>query len=390
MIAGAPPSRKEVPPTQPLYKWPRKDAADWLERKARDMRADILKMLNLAGSGHTGGSLSVIDILTVLYYYKMRFYRDLPRLKDKRRFVPIPELDPDTENGMDQVEFHLPHPFPWPEWNNRDRMVLSKGHSVPALYAILADLGFFPKNYLWTLRQLGSPLQGHPDRLTTPGIEVSTGSLGQGLSILNGMAMAGNLDGLDLDYYVVLGDGECQEGQVWEAAMTTGFRWKDNEIRGRITAIIDYNNIQIDGTIKEIKDLEPLDDKFRAFNWGVIELSDGNDTGAIIDALTEREKMKGPVAILARTVKGKGVSFMENTKAYHGIAPRDYVGPREGNPDSAEALKIENWEIFKALIEIGVSEEEVRAWIRNEKPKWKTFGTDLEKSSAALGKRTLT
>lgn len=244
------------------------------------MRVDIIRMLEAAGSGHPGGSLSAIDILAALYTRVLR---------------------------------HRPEQ---PDWPDRDRVVLSKGHGCPALYTAMAYTGYFPKDQLRTLRKLGSPLQGHPDRLRLPGVEASTGSLGQGLSIAVGMALAGKMDKKDFHVWCMMGDGELQEGQVWEAAMSAPkFRLAN------LTAIVDYNGGQIDGPVSEVMDLEPLADKFRAFNWKVREI-DGHDFAQIVPALeAARAEREAPVAIIARTVKGKGVSFMEHNIDWHGKAP---------------------------------------------------------------------
>jgi transketolase len=250
-----------------------------LKRKSRGFRRDILEMTYAAGSGHPGGSLSAIDILTVLYYHTMR-------------------IDPKN-----------------PGWPDRDRFVLSKGHSCPALYAVLADLGFFPKEELMRLRKLGSILQGHPDMTMTPGIEMSTGSLGQGLSTACGMAIAARLDRKDYRVYCMLGDGEAQEGNIWEGAMLAAHLKLDN-----LTGILDRNMMQIDGTTEEVVSLEPLSEKWRAFGWNVLEI-DGHDMFQIISALEVAKGTKGkPTMIIAQTVKGKGISFMENQLAYHGRA----------------------------------------------------------------------
>lgn len=250
-----------------------------LKRKAHEFRRDILEMTYAAGSGHPGGSLSAIDILTVLYYHTMR-------------------VDPKN-----------------PKWPDRDRFVLSKGHSCPALYAVLADLGFFPKEELKRLRKLGSIIQGHPDMIMTPGIEMSTGSLGQGLSVACGMAIAARLDKKDYRVYCMLGDGEVQEGNVWEGAMLAAHLKLDN-----LTAILDRNMMQIDGTTEQVMSLEPLAEKWKAFGWNVLEI-DGHDMVQIISALESSKRRKGrPTIIIAKTVKGKGVSFMENELVYHGRA----------------------------------------------------------------------
>ena len=251
-----------------------------LKKKAVEIRKDIVNMLTAAGSGHTGGSLSIVEILLALYYYKLKH--------DPRR----------------------------PDWSGRDRFLLSKGHGVPALYAVLAGAGYFPKEKLRTLRKLGSPLQGHP-QLGLPGIEISSGSLGQGLSIANGMALASRLDKLDIRIYCLLGDGETNEGQVWEAAMTAAHYKLDN-----VSAIIDFNRLQIDGFCCEVKDMGAYIHKWQAFGWHAIE-TDGHDIVKLMDALDEAEGVKGkPTVIIAHTVKGKGVSFVENRVEWHGIAPK--------------------------------------------------------------------
>lgn len=250
-----------------------------LKEKAQKIREEVLAMLVKAGSGHTGGSLSSVDIITALYFYKMRY---------------------------------KPEDLQWPD---RDRFVLSKGHGCPTLYAALAEAGFFPKEELKTLRKLGSRLQGHPDMNKTPGVEISTGSLGQGLSVGNGMALAGKLDGRDYQVYVLLGDGELQEGQVWEAAMTASHYKLDN-----ITAIIDRNMLQIDGPTEQIMGLEPLKKKWEAFGWCTREIN-GHSFPEIIEALDE--EVDGPKLIIAKTLKGKGVPFMEDEVDYHGVAPTE-------------------------------------------------------------------
>ncbi|HPM42666.1 MAG TPA: transketolase [Candidatus Omnitrophota bacterium] len=251
-----------------------------LKKKAIEVRKDIVKMLMLAGSGHTGGSLSMVDILVSLYYYKLK-------------------SDPSR-----------------PGWIERDRFLLSKGHGCPALYAVLAHKGYFPKEMLWTLRKLGSPLQGHP-QIGLAGIEISSGSLGQGLSIANGMALAARLDNLDCRIYCMIGDGETNEGQIWEAAMTASHYKLDN-----MCAIIDFNRLQIDGFCCEVKDMAPYSNKWKDFGWNVLE-ADGHDIEQMMDALDTAEKLKGkPTVIIAHTVKGKGVSFVENKAEWHGIAPK--------------------------------------------------------------------
>ncbi|HLA47662.1 MAG: transketolase [Nitrospinae bacterium RIFCSPLOWO2_02_39_17] len=251
-----------------------------LKKIARQMRIDILTMLVEAGSGHTGGSLSAADIITVLYFYKMRH---------------------DPKN---------------PKWEERDKFVLSKGHGAPALYAALGRAGYFGIEHFHTLRKMGSILRGHPNSTVTPGVEVCTGSLGQGLSQANGLALAARLDKKSTRVYVMLGDGETDEGQVWEAAMTSAHYKIDN-----LCAILDNNGLQIDGPNKEVMNIEPIVGKWRSFGWHVIEIN-GHEIGEIINALNEAERIKGqPTMIIAHTIKGKGVSFMENKVEYHGIAP---------------------------------------------------------------------
>ncbi len=251
-----------------------------LEKKAIEIRKDILKMLMIACSGHTGGSLSVVDILVALYYYKLK-------------------NDPSD-----------------PGWKERDRFLLSKGHACPALYAVLAHKGYFSKDLLWTLRKLGSLLQGHP-QVGLAGVEISSVSLGQGLSIADGIALASRMDGLNIRVYCLMGDGETNEGQVWEAAMTAAHYKLDN-----VCGIIDYNKLQIDGFCCEIKDLGAYKHKWQAFGWNTIEV-DGHDIKGLMDAFDEAEGVKGrPTMIIAHTIKGKGVSFIENKVEWHGIAPK--------------------------------------------------------------------
>ncbi len=249
---------------------------------ANKLRIDLIKMLRDAKTGHPGGALSALDILTVLYFDKMNVRADEPR------------------------------------WEDRDRFILSKGHAVPALYAVLAEKGYFPKEKLATLRAYGSILQGHPDMKSTPGIDMSSGALGQGLSAGVGMALAGKLQEKAYRVYVMLGDGELQEGQVWEAVMSAAQYKLDHLI-----AIVDYNGLQINGTNEEVMNIAPLAEKFAAFNWNVIKL-DGHDMNAIsaaIDcALTVKEQ---PTVLIAKTVKGKGVSFMENNPSWHGKTPNE-------------------------------------------------------------------
>lgn len=251
-----------------------------LQKKAIDVRKDILKMLMLAGSGHTGGSLSIVDILVALYYYK---------------------LNNDPSN---------------PKWEARDRFLLSKGHACPALYAVLADKGYFSKDLLWTLRKLGSPLQGHP-QMGLNGVEISSGSLGQGLSIANGIALAWRMDSTAQRVYCLMGDGETNEGQVWEAAMTAAHYKLDN-----VCGIVDFNRLQIDGFCCEVKDAGAYKHKWEDFGWNTIEVN-GHDIKCLMDAFDAAEKHRGkPTMIIAHTVKGKGVSFVENKAEWHGISPK--------------------------------------------------------------------
>jgi len=257
------------------------DKIEELIGKAKVIREHIIKMTCAAGSGHPGGSLSAADIVTALYFHELR-------------------LDPSR-----------------PDWSDRDRFVLSKGHAAPVLYAALAERGFFPVEELMTLRKLGSRLQGHPDMRKVPGVEMSTGSLGQGLSAANGMAIAAKLNKQDYRVYALLGDGEIQEGQIWEAAMAASHYKLDN-----VTAFLDHNGFQIDGPVREVMSPEPVADKWRAFGWHVVEI-DGHDIKQILDALEEAKTIKGkPTMIVAETVKGKGVSFMENQVGWHGVAPK--------------------------------------------------------------------
>jgi transketolase len=257
-----------------------------LEAIARDGRVQILRMLAHAGSGHPGGSLSVIDILTVLYFGRMKY---------------------DPKN---------------PTWEDRDRFILSKGHCVPAQYYCMARAGFFPESLLLTLRKLGSPLQGHPDRVALPGIEAATGSLGQGLSVAAGMALGLKLAGKSSRVYCVLGDGESQEGQVWETLMSGPRLGAPDHHLDNLCVILDYNGIQLDNFVKKILDLEPMVEKVKSFGWPVIDIN-GHDLAQIDKALDQAEATKGaPTYIVAHTVKGKGVSFMENDPEWHGKAPK--------------------------------------------------------------------
>lgn len=247
---------------------------------ANDIRKDIIKMLTESNSGHPGGSLSAVEILTALYFGEMKL---------------------EVEN---------------PKWEDRDRFVLSKGHAAPVLYATLANKGYFDKAQLMTLRKIDSMLQGHPNMHDTPGVDMSTGSLGQGISAANGMAIAAKIDKKDYRVFALLGDGELEEGQVWEAAMSAAHYKLDN-----LTAFVDHNGLQIDGKITDVMNPEPIADKFRAFGWNVICIN-GHSYEEIFNAIDAAKECKGkPTMIVAETIKGKGVSFMENSAGWHGTAP---------------------------------------------------------------------
>lgn len=250
-----------------------------LDGICKEVRWDIVRMIGLARSGHPGGSLSCVETLVSLYFHKMN---------------------------------HRPEQPGWPE---RDRFVLSKGHAAPTLYAVLARSGYFPREELWGLRRLGSILQGHPDSKKTPGVEISTGSLGQGLAAANGMALGLRLDRSDAHVYCVIGDGESQEGQIWESAMLAAHYCLDN-----LTVILDFNGLQIDGACGEVMSLGDVTAKWRAFGWEVQDI-DGHDVLEVCRALDKAGSADGPAVIIARTVKGKGVSFMENAVDFHGKAP---------------------------------------------------------------------
>lgn len=253
-----------------------------LQKIANEVRKDIIVSVHSAKAGHPGGSLSAADIFTFLYFE---------------------EMNVDPKNPQDP---------------DRDRFVLSKGHTAPGLYGVLAEKGFFPKEDLVTLRHLGSHLQGHPSMKKTPGIDMSTGSLGQGISAAVGMALAAKLDGKSYRTYTLLGDGEIQEGQVWEAAMFAGAKKLDN-----LVVIVDNNDLQIDGRVGDVNSPYPIDRKFEAFNFNVININ-GHDFDEIRDALNKaRETKDKPTAIIAKTIKGKGVSFMEDNGSWHGVAPND-------------------------------------------------------------------
>ncbi|MBE6031696.1 MAG: transketolase [Firmicutes bacterium] len=253
-----------------------------LEKRANDIRQDIVRMLHAAGSGHPGGSLSAAEIAAVLFFKEMN-------------------LDPEN-----------------PKMPERDKFVLSKGHAAPVLYAALAERGYFPKEDFMTLRKLGSKFQGHPDMKKVPGVEMSTGSLGQGISAAVGIALAGKLDNAPGRVYALLGDGEIQEGIVWEAAMAAAHYKLDN-----LTAIVDWNGIQIDGRNEEVMTITPIKEKFESFGWAAFD-ADGHDVKSIDEALQKAKAVKGqPAVIVAKTIKGKGVSFMEDTNAWHGKAPNN-------------------------------------------------------------------
>lgn len=252
-----------------------------LMKTACKVRMGVIEAVFSAKSGHPGGSLSISDLLTYLYFKEMK-------------------VDPKN-----------------PKWPERDRLVLSKGHTAPALYSTLAQKGYFPVEELKGLRQIGRMLQGHPDMKTIPGIDMSSGSLGQGISVACGMALSGKISNASYRVFTILGDGEIQEGQVWEAAMFAGFRKLDN-----LVAIVDNNGLQIDGKIDDVNSPYPIDEKFKAFNWHVINVDDAHDFDKIEAAFEEAKTVKGkPVVIIQKSVKGKGVSFMENNAAWHGSAP---------------------------------------------------------------------
>jgi transketolase len=253
-----------------------------LERKANLIRSHVIRMTRAAGSGHPGGSLSSADLISALFFKVMN------------------------------------HRSSDPSWDDRDRFVLSKGHAAPAYYAALAESGYFPIEELLTLRRLNSRLQGHPSMNKLPGVEMSTGSLGQGLSVANGMGLAAKLDRKTYRIYCICGDGEMQSGQIWEAAMLGAHFELDN-----VTAFVDRNMLQIDGPTEKIMSIEPLADKWKAFGWNVIEI-DGHDMRQILDACDRAKDTRSkPTMIIAHTVKGKGVSFMENALSFHGKTPND-------------------------------------------------------------------
>ena len=258
------------------------DDIDKLKQIAKEIRKDIVEQVYVAGSGHPGGSLSIADIVTVLYFNEMNIDENIPKMRE------------------------------------RDRFVLSKGHCAPALYAALSKRGFFERDNLKNFRKIDGFLQGHPDMKKTPGVDSSSGSLGQGLSIANGMAISAKLDNKSYRVYCLLGDGEIEEGQVWEAAMASSKYKLDN-----LCVIVDNNNLQIDGTIEEVMSSYPIDEKFRSFGFNVININ-GNNIEEIIKAFDQARWVKGkPTCIVAKTIKGKGVSFMENRVEWHGKAPSE-------------------------------------------------------------------
>lgn len=258
-----------------------------LERISNNIRISIIKAVHSAGSGHPGGSLSAADILATLFFHEMNLDAKNPKMED------------------------------------RDKFILSKGHAAPVLYSTLAEKGFFPKEDLLTLRKINSNMQGHPDMNKVIGVEMSTGSLGQGFSVSGGVAMANKMDGKKGRVYVLLGDGELQEGLVWESAMSSGHYKLDN-----LVAFIDWNGLQIDGNNDDVMTVRPIDKKFESFGWNVITI-DGHDFAQIMDALDQARACKGkPTMILAKTIKGKGVSFMEGSAGWHGKAPNDEEAQR--------------------------------------------------------------
>lgn len=252
-----------------------------LAQVANQIRIDAVTGVYHAKAGHPGGSLSIADTLAYLYFKEM-------------------QIDPAN-----------------PKWEKRDRLVLSKGHTCPALYAALAQRGYFPREEMKNLRKLGALLQGHPDMKHIPGIDMSTGSLGQGISAAVGMALSAKMFGQDYRVFAILGDGECEEGQVWEAAMLAG-----NKKLSNLIAVVDYNNLQIDGTLEEVNSPLPLDEKFAAFGWDVI-LADGHNFDSLETAFEAAKKSEKPAVIIQKSVKGKGVSYMENNAGWHGKAPSD-------------------------------------------------------------------
>ena len=257
-----------------------KDKLEELKLLSAKIRKDVLEMLEKRGYGHMGGSLSIVELMSVLYGKQLRY---------------------DAKN---------------PDWEERDMVVLSKGHSGPAWYSVLAEKGFFDREWLFTLNDGGTKLPSHPDRLKTPGVDMTTGSLGQGLSAANGMAIAGKMDKKNYRVYCILGDGEIEEGQIWEAAMSSNKYKLDN-----LCVIVDNNNLQIDGSIEEVMSLTNIDEKFKSFGFQIIKI-DGHDIDEILKAFEVAKNIKGkPTCIIAKTIKGKGISYMENQVGWHGKAP---------------------------------------------------------------------
>lgn len=278
-----------------------------LEEIANRLRVKVVKMIGKSGFGHAGGSMSIAEILTVLYFYEMR-------------------IDPEN-----------------PDWEERDRFVLSKGHAAPVFYAVLSERGFIPEDILSSIHQVDSPLQCHPDMRLCPGVEISTGALGQGLSVAVGMALGARLKGKSFRVYALLGDGESQEGQVWEAAMSASKYKLDN-----LVAIIDYNKLELSGRISEVMPLEPLYDKWISFGWHVIE-TNGHSPTQIMNALDEAKKVKEkPTLIIAHTVKGNGVCFMEDRVEWH-------------------AVSMSSQQVKDALKELGCSQEEIEVTLSEMK-----------------------
>ncbi len=277
-------------------------STEQLQQIAKQIRKEIILMLTASGSGHPGGSLSMVEMITALFFSAMKH---------------------DPKN---------------PKWEDRDRFILSKGHGCPAVYAAMAMTGYFPKELLLTLRKLGSPLQGHPDTRFMPALEACTGSLGQGLSIACGIALAARMDNKDTWTYCLTSDGESEEGQVWEAAGFAGFHKMDHLI-----ALLDYNKFQLDGPVKNILDPEPFKAKWEAFRWHAQEI-DGHDVGQVVEAIEKAKSVKGqPHVIICNTIKGKGVSFMENNNYFHGVAPtaeeaKAALAEIDGDPSLSEAL----------------------------------------------------
>ena len=271
---------ESAPPNDKANPRSREEWVAYLKELTTKLRVDIIEMLTEAGSGHPGGSLSAVDIIAALYKYKMNYRPEEP------------------------------------DWTVRDRFVLSKGHGCPALYAVMAEVGYFSGEKLFSLRKTGSPVQGHPACQLLPGVEASTGSLGQGLSVAQGLALASRLDGDSFQVYCMIGDGETQEGQIWEVGLSAAHFKLDN-----LVVFLDYNKGQIDGYVKDVMNLEPVVEKWKAFGWNTHEI-DGHDFSQILDVLDQVDDKNGrPTMVVAHTIKGKGVSFMEDKSEWHGKAP---------------------------------------------------------------------